>query len=197
MRTGLRKLTYYIACTIDGFIGDPKGDAASLYKFVDAPYLEFMNDEYPETVPVQGREALGIDAPNKHFDTVIQGLGSYQLALDIGVTSPYGHLREIVATRSLTESPDPNVELIADDLVGRVRELKAEDSPLDIWLCGGSTIAGELIEEIDELIIKTYPQVYGSGMPMFGAGFEPRDFELGSVRTFDNGVLVRTYTRKR
>ncbi|MEU9864853.1 dihydrofolate reductase [Streptomyces sp. NPDC047971] len=193
----MRKLTYYIACTIDGFIGDPKGDATSLYKFVDAPYLEYMNGAYPETIPAQGREALGIDAANKRFDTVVQGLGSYQLALDIGVTSPYGHMRELVATRSLTESPDPNVELIADDLVGRIRELKAEDSPLDIWLCGGSQIAGELIEEIDELIIKTYPQVYGSGMPMFGAGFEPRDFELGEVRTFDNGVLVRTYTRKR
>ncbi|MFD3533899.1 dihydrofolate reductase family protein [Streptomyces sp. NPDC058664] len=193
----MRKLTYYIACTIDGFIGDPEGDATSMYKFVDAEYLEFMNSEYPETVPAQAREMLGIDAENKRFDTVVQGKLSYQLALDIGVTSPYGHLREFVATRSLAESPDANVELIADDLVGRVRELKAEDSPLGIWLCGGSTIAGELIEEIDELVIKTYPQVYGSGMPMFGAGFEPRDFELGTVRTFDNGVLVRTYTRKR
>ncbi|MDV5148294.1 dihydrofolate reductase [Streptomyces sp. SBC-4] len=193
----MRKLTYYIACTIDGFIGDPEGDATSMYKFVDAPYLQFMNAEYPETIPTQAREAVGIDGDNKRFDTVIQGLGSYRLALDIGVTSPYSHLRELVATRSLAESPDPDVELIADDLVGRVRELKAEDSPLGIWLCGGSTIAGELIEEIDELVIKTYPQVYGSGMPMFGAGFEPRDFVLGEVRTFDNGVLVRTYTRKR
>ena len=193
----MRKLTYYVACSLDGFIGDPKGDATSMFSFLDPEYMGFMATEYPETLPSPGREQLGIDAPNKHFDTVIQGLSSYRLALDIGVTSPYGHLREYVATRSLAESPDPNVELIADDLVGRIRELKAEDSPLGIWLCGGSTVAGELIEEIDELIIKTYPQVYGSGMPMFGAGFEPRDFELGEVRTFGNGVLVRTYTRKR
>ncbi|MEU7008250.1 dihydrofolate reductase family protein [Streptomyces sp. NPDC046332] len=193
----MRKLTYFIACSIDGFIGDPDGDAASMYQFVDAPFLEFLKGEYAETISTQGREALGIDSENKRFDTVIQGLKSYKIALDIGVTSPYAHMREIVATRSLTESPDPNVELISDDLVGRVRELKAEDSPLGIWLCGGSQIAGELIEEIDELVIKTYPQVYGSGMPMFGAGFEPRDFGLGEVRTFDNGVLVRTYTRKR
>ncbi|MFF9015766.1 dihydrofolate reductase family protein [Streptomyces sp. NPDC014870] len=193
----MRKLTYFIACSIDGFIGDPDGDATSMYQFVDAPFLEYLTGEYPETISAQGREALGVDAENKRFDTVIQGLNSYRLALDVGLTSPYGHLREIVATRSLAESPDPNVELIADDLVGRVRELKAEDSPLGIWVCGGSQIAGALIEEIDELVIKTYPQVYGSGMPMFGAGFEPRDFELGEVRTFDNGVLVRTYTRKR
>ncbi|MFJ3581066.1 dihydrofolate reductase family protein [Streptomyces sp. NPDC090127] len=193
----MRKLTYYIACSIDGFIGDPDGDASSMFAFSTGTYMEFMVGEYPETIPVQGRGPLGVDADNKRFDTVIQGLNSYQLALDIGVTSPYAHLREIVATRSLTESPDPNVELIADDLVGRVRALKAEDSPLGIWLCGGSQVAGALVEEIDELVIKTYPQVYGSGMPMFGADFAPRDFELGEVRTFDNGVLVRTYTRKR
>lgn len=193
----MRKLTYFIACTIDGFIGDPKGDATSMYSFVDAEFLEFLTGEYPETVSAQGREMLGIDAENKRFDTVVQGLGSYQLALDLGITSPYGHLRELVATRSLAESPDANVELIADDLVGRIRELKAEDSPLDIWLCGGSVIAGELIDEIDELVIKTYPQVYGSGMPMFGADFEPRDFELDDLRVFGNGAFVRTYTRKR
>ncbi|MFD3992374.1 dihydrofolate reductase family protein [Streptomyces sp. NPDC058548] len=193
----MRKLTYFIACSIDGFIGDPKGDATSMYSFVDAEFLEFLTGEYPETISAQGREMLGIDAENKRFDTVVQGLGSYQIALDMGVTSPYGHLREFVATRSLAESPDANVELIAEDLVGRVRELKAEDSPLDVWLCGGSAIAGELIDEIDELIIKTYPQVYGSGMPMFGADFEPRDFELNDLRVFGNGAFVRTYTRKR
>ncbi|MGY3338737.1 dihydrofolate reductase [Streptomyces filamentosus] len=194
---GLRKLTYYVACSIDGFIGDPQGDASSMYSFVNEEYQAWMNAEYPETVPAHVRAVAGVDADNKHFDTVVQGLASYRIALDAGITSPYAHLREYVATRSLTESPDPNVELIADDLVGRIRKLKAEEGGLDIWLCGGSTIAGELIDEIDELIIKTYPQVYGSGMPMFGAGFAPRDFELGAVRAFDNGVLVRTYTRKR
>ncbi|MFF9338358.1 dihydrofolate reductase family protein [Streptomyces sp. NPDC014773] len=193
----MRKLTYYIACSIDGFIGDPQGDASSMYSFVNEEYQAWMNAEYPETIPAHARAALGIDADNKHFDTVVQGLASYRIALDAGITSPYGHLRELVATRSLAESPNPNVELIADDLVGRIRELKAEDGGLGVWLCGGSTVAGALVDEIDELVIKTYPQVYGSGMPMFGAGFEPRDFALGTVRAFDNGVLVRTYTRKR
>ncbi|GHJ95308.1 deaminase [Streptomyces sp. NE5-10] len=196
---GLRKLTYFVACSIDGFIGDPKGDATSMYSYVTGEFLEYLTSEYPETVAAPAWPVVGIEpgTPGRRFDTVIQGLGSYRLGLDAGITSPYAHLREYVATRSLTESPDPNVELIADDLVGRVRALKAEDGGLDIWLCGGSTVAGALVEEIDELIIKTYPEVYGSGMPMFGAGFEPRAFELGSVRAFENGVLVRTYTRKR
>ncbi|WP_406371616.1 dihydrofolate reductase family protein [Streptomyces sp. NBC_01550] len=194
----MRKLTYYIACSIDGFIGDPGGDASSMYPFVNEEFIEFLASQYPETVATEGRRQLGFhDAENQKFDTVIQGRASYQLALDMNITSPYAQLRELVASRTLKESPDPNVELISDDVVGRVRELKAEDGELGIWLCGGSQLAGELLDEIDELVIKTYPLVYGSGMPMFGSDFAATEFALESVRVFDNGVLVRTYSRKR
>ncbi|WP_329451488.1 dihydrofolate reductase family protein [Streptomyces sp. NBC_01724] len=194
----MRKLTYFIACSIDGFIGDPGGDASSMYPFVNEEFIEFLASRYPETVATEGRRQLGFhDAENQKFDTVIQGRASYQLALDMNITSPYAQLRERVASRTLKESPDPNVELISDDVVGRVRELKAEDRELGIWLCGGSQLAGELLDEIDELVIKTYPLVYGSGMPMFGSDFAATEFALESVRVFDNGVLVRTYSRKR
>ncbi|MDN3026686.1 dihydrofolate reductase family protein [Streptomyces sp. S.PB5] len=194
----MRKLTYFIACSIDGFIGDESGDAAFMYPFVDEEFFAFLKAEYPETMAAHGRRALGIhDLENKRFDTVIQGRGSYDVGLKEGHTSPYGHLREYVASRTLTESPDPNVEIIGDDLVGKVRELKAEDGALGIYLCGGSKIAGELCDEIDELVIKTYPVVIGTGMPMFGSGFSITEFELDDVRVFKNGVFVRTYSRKR
>ncbi|MFG2625218.1 dihydrofolate reductase family protein [Streptomyces sp. NPDC048473] len=194
----MRKLTYFIACSIDGFIGDPSGDASSMHQFVNEEFLEFLKTQYPETVSTEGRKLLGFhDVENQRFDTVIQGRGSYQLALDVNITSPYAQLRELVASRTLEESPDPNVELVSDDVVARVRELKAEDSELGIWLCGGSQLAGELIDEIDELVIKTYPLVYGSGMPMFGSDFAAAVFALDSVCVFDNGVLVRTYSRTR
>ncbi|MFE7324552.1 dihydrofolate reductase family protein [Streptomyces sp. NPDC057565] len=194
----MRKLTYFIACSIDGFIGDPSGDASSMYRFVDEEFLDYLKSQYPETVSTAGRLQLGIHGVrNQKFDTVIQGRASYQLALDVNITSPYAQLRELVASRTMKESPDPNVELVSGDVVGRVRELKAEESGLGIWLCGGSQLAGELLDEIDELVIKTYPLVYGSGMPMFGSDFADTEFMLDSVAAFDNGVLVRTYSRKR
>ncbi|MET9184696.1 dihydrofolate reductase family protein [Streptomyces tendae] len=194
----MRKLTYFIACSIDGFIGGPDGDATFMVPFVDEEFFEFLKSEYPETLPTHGRRSLGIDdLPNKRFDTIVQGRASYDLALKEGVTSPYAHLREYVASRTLTESPDPNVEIISTDLVGRVRELKAEDSAFDIYLCGGAAVAGELVDEVDELVIKSYPVVLGTGMPMFASGFAVSEFVTDSVRTFGNGVVVRTYHRKR
>ncbi|KOU06750.1 dihydrofolate reductase family protein [Streptomyces ardesiacus] len=193
----MRKLTYFIACSIDGFIGGPDGDASFMVSFVDEEFMEFLKAEYPETLPTHGRRPLGIDdLPNKRFDTIIQGRASYDLALKEGITSPYAHLREYVASRTLTESPDPNVEIISTDLVGRVRELKAEDSAFGIYLCGGAAVAGELVDEVDELVIKTYPVIMGTGMPMFASGFQVSEFVPESVRTFGNGVVVRTYRRK-
>ena len=193
----MRKLTYFVACSIDGFIGDESGDASFMYPFVDEQFLEFLKTEYPETISTGGRRALGLDdLPNRRFDTVVQGRGSYEVALKEGITSPYAHLREYVASRTLEESPDPHVEIIAADLVARVRELKAEDGERGIYLCGGSLLAGELRDEIDELVVKTYPIVLGTGMPMFGSGFDVSEFLLDELRPFKNGVLVRTYSRK-
>ncbi|MFG3013690.1 hypothetical protein ACGFZB_25230 [Streptomyces cinerochromogenes] len=40
---------------------------------------------------------------------------------------------------------------------------------LDIWLCGGGRLAGTLWPEIDELLIKTYPVVAGTGIPVWPA----------------------------
>ncbi len=66
-----------------------------------------------------------------------------------------------------------------------------------IWLCGGGSLAGRLAEEIDELVIKTYPVPAGAGIPVISAEFAPRRFELTDTRSFDNGAVVSKCARKR
>lgn len=192
----MRKLSYFIATSIDGFIGAPGGEADFFTEFVTGDFLEYLRSECPDTLPTAARRALGVDdVPVGRYDTVVQGRASYDLALKAGITSPYAHLREYVVSTSIQESPDPNVRILSGDVVTAVRELKKEEG-LDIYLCGGANLAGQLIGEVDELVIKTYPVVLGSGMPMFAAPFRIADFSLESVRAFDNGVVVRQYSRK-
>ncbi|UYQ64325.1 dihydrofolate reductase family protein [Streptomyces peucetius] len=192
----MRKLSYFMAASIDGFIGAPDGEADFFTKLVTGDYLEYLKNECPDTLPTAARRAFGVDdVPTTRYDTIVQGRGSYDLALKAGITSPYAHLREYVVSAGITESPDPNVRLLSGDVVAAVRELKKEEG-LDIYLCGGANLAGQLIDEVDELLIKTYPAVLGSGMPMFAAPFQVADFSLDSVRAFDNGVVVRQYSRK-
>lgn len=191
----MRKLSYYIALSIDGFIAAPDG-AYDFYPLSEE-FVGFMAGEFPETLPTGARKALGVDeAPNSRYDTVLMGRGTYEPALLEGVTSPYAHLRQIVFSRSLAESPDPAVEVVAGDPVAYVRELKRE-AGLGIYLCGGADLAGQLIDEIDELVIKSYPVVAGAGIPLFRAEFGPRSFVPTGSRSFENGTVVTTYTRKR
>src|SRR5690625_4457493 len=77
-------------------------------------------------VPTHLRSLLGLeDTPNRHFDTVLQGRGSYEIGLTAGHTNAYRHLRSIVFSTTMTQSPDPSVELRTDPLQ-TVRELKQE-----------------------------------------------------------------------
>ncbi|MCX5375933.1 dihydrofolate reductase family protein [Streptomyces sp. NBC_00091] len=194
----MRKLTYFIATTVDGFIGAPDGDADFIYSYLDPEFIGHLTAEYPETVSGPGRTQLGIeDAAPKRFDAVLMGRGTYEPGLKLGLTSPYGHMREqYVVSRSLTVSPDPEVQLISGDVAAKVRELKERDG-LGIWLCGGADLAAQLVDEIDEYIVKTYPVVVGTGMPMSRAGFGVRSLELTGCTALGGGQVVTSYDVKR
>ncbi|MFD0574702.1 dihydrofolate reductase family protein [Kitasatospora gansuensis] len=155
----MRKLTYFVGTTIDGFIAAPDGDFDFFAPCLTGDYLPQLAAEYPETLPTMGRAAFGVaDAPNSRFDTVLMGRGTYGPGLAVGLDNPYAHLRQVVFSRSLTAGQDQAVEITAEDPAVVVRKLKQEDG-LGIWLCGGADLAGQLLPEIDELIIKQYPIV--------------------------------------
>lgn len=196
-RNRLRKLTYLVATSADGFIADPDGDGDFFNRWLDADYSGAMFGEFPETVPTHVRAALGVEGvEGKHFDAIVMGRGTYDPGLKLGITSPYSHLAQYVASRSLGTSPDPAVEIVSGDVPDRVRKLK-EQPGLGIWLAGGADLAGQLVEEIDEFVVKTYPVFAGSGIPMSRAGFGIRELELTDLKRFGGGQVVTTYARRR
>ncbi|MBP2326242.1 dihydrofolate reductase [Kibdelosporangium banguiense] len=187
----MRKLVYYIAVSLDGYIAGPGGE----YDFYpgDDAYAAWMGQRFPETIPTHIRAMLGVqDAPNKTFDTVLMGRGTYEI--DTAVTNPYAHLKQYVVSSTL-EQADPAITLVRSDPIGLVRELKQQDG-LDIYLCGGGKLAGELLPEIDQLIIKSYPVIAGAGIPMIDGDFQPTGFTPAERESFDCGVFVTWYSRK-
>ncbi|MGK9221761.1 MULTISPECIES: dihydrofolate reductase family protein [unclassified Microbacterium] len=187
----MRELVYYVAVTLDGYIAAPDGGFDAF--LVEGDHAPVLQREFGDALPSHGLTALGISAPRTRFDTVVMGWNTYTPALDIGITSPYAHLRQIVASRRDRRVPD-EIEITADPLE-RVRELKQEDG-LDIYLCGGGDLAGQLIDEIDRLVLKRNPFAFGSGVPLFGsAPYEARHFAHERTRAFDSGVVVQEYVR--
>ncbi|MFJ2702101.1 dihydrofolate reductase family protein [Streptomyces sp. NPDC087428] len=195
----MRKLVYFIASTLDGFIAGPDGaDPSGPDGFWPIPedYIGHLIAEYPETLPGPARTALSVSAQGTHFDTVVEGRRSYGIGLAAGLSDAYPHLRHIVFSRTLGESPDTEVEIVAGDPVARVRELKQEEGK-DIWLVGGGELAGALYTEIDTLIVKLSPVTIGAGIPLFSdrATFDPSSWTLTDHTVLDSGALFLTYER--
>ncbi|MFW6090290.1 MAG: dihydrofolate reductase family protein [Actinomycetota bacterium] len=191
----MRTLTYFVAQTADGFIAGPDGSFDFFPPLPDV--LAHLAEEYPETIPTHARDRLGVTTSNRHFDVLLQGRVSYQIALDEGITSPYAHVRQYVLSRTLQHRPDPEVEVIATDPCQAVRRLKDEPGDLGICLIGGAQAAGALLPEIDELLVKRYPVVAGAGLPMFAGEFAPVAFEHVSTYRFDSGADFTRYARVR
>lgn len=105
----MRKLVYLIAATIDGFIAEPsRADPSGTVFELTGDHAEPLLREYPEMVPHHLRAALGLaGAPNKHFDTVVEGRVSYLGGVAQGVPDAYPHLRHYVFSTTLTEPADP------------------------------------------------------------------------------------------
>lgn len=193
----MRKLTYYVASTIDGFIATEEGSVD--FFPVGGDHGPAITAQYPETLPTKVREALGIDKRNRYFDTVLMGRKTHDFGVRTGTSSPYSHLRQFVVSTTLPESPDPSVELISADPLATVRELK-RDSGFGIWLCGGGELAQVLLPEIDQIFLKLYPVVLGRGRPLFGSGPrlpEAARFRVITSRVFEDGVAFVKYSRIR
>ncbi|MGN9804387.1 dihydrofolate reductase family protein [Micromonospora sp. L32] len=186
----MRKLVYYVASTLDGFIAAPDGS----YDFIplDPDVLEHLVANWPQTFPTFTHERFGIDRPQGRFDAVVMGRATYDPGLAIGVTSPYAHLTQYVFSRSLPPADYPDVQLVDADPVEFVRELKRRDGG-DIWLAGGGQLAGQLLPEVDELVVKLNPFLIGRGVPIVDREFDPRPFRLVETRPFDSGVVVLRY----
>jgi len=192
----MRKLVYYVAATLDGYIAGPDGGDPSGADFlpVTPDVVQFIVEHFPETLPGPARAAMGIDGPGRAFDTVLEGRASYEVGLAAGLTDAYPHLRHLVFSTSMTTSPDPAVELVRGDALDRVRALKAEDG-LDLWLVGGGKLAHSLLPEIDRLVIKQNRSVIGSGVPLFDGPFQPHLFRPVDETLLSSGVRVLTYDR--
>ncbi|MDT0345337.1 dihydrofolate reductase family protein [Streptomyces litchfieldiae] len=195
----MRKLVYYIAATLDGFIAGPDGaDPTGPAGFWPIPedYIRHIVAEYPETLPAPARAALNVTAEGTRFDTVLEGRRTYEIGLRAGLADAYPHLRHLVFSRTLTESPAPDVELVAGDPVATVRELKRHEGK-DLWLIGGGELAAALYSEIDGLIVKLSPLTIGTGIPLFSSkgGFDPRAWELRDHSVLPSGAIFLTYER--
>ncbi|TBN57488.1 dihydrofolate reductase [Glaciihabitans arcticus] len=188
----MRKLVYYVATSIDGYIASPAGDFSAFP--MEGDHFATIFGEFADALPAPAIAGLGLSPTGERFDTVLMGWNTYAVGLP-DLPDPYPHLRQYVFSRSHGPADvAPGITLAADPRA-LVRELKAEEGGSDIWLCGGAQLAADLVDEIDTLILKVNPVLFGNGIPLLDGVYQPADFALVSSRSFESGVLITTYER--
>ncbi|WP_120004851.1 dihydrofolate reductase family protein [Nesterenkonia muleiensis] len=189
----MRELVYYVAASMDGYIAAPDGRFDAF--LLEGDHLSEVTTRFADALPTDAAEHLGIDQPCDRFATVLMGWHTYAHAVEAGVESPYRHLEQIVFSRR-RHAVAENLRTVDTGPATLVRELKHAPGA-DIWLCGGGSMAGQLIAEIDRIIIKRNPLVFGSGIPLFEpTGYAPTRFELIDSKSFISGVIISEYTRE-
>ena len=86
--------------------------------------------------------------------------------------------------------------MLASDLAGEVRRLKAE-SGKDLVLFAGAGLARTFVELdlLDEWRLMLHPIMLGAGLELFAPPLPERTLRLLETRAFSSGVVLLRYAR--
>ena len=177
----MRKLSLFIATSLDGYIAKPNDDLS---------FLKLVEKE---------GEDYGYAEFTANIDTIILGRRTYDWVLrEIG-TSHYdnGERNVYVITRTERQSVG-KTKFYTGNLTELVQQLKSENGK-NIYCDGGAEIVNELLisDLIDEFIVSIVPVLVGNGIRLFKDGRPEQQLELVNTKAFDTGLIQLHYKRKR
>ena len=173
-------ITYYVACSADGYIADADGGIGWLDNFQgageDYGYKEFFDS----------------------MDGLVMGRKTYEQIRGFG-SWPYGEKPCWVFSRQEIEVGE---NIIAVDTIDSLLHAKQceEGSVERLWLVGGGALAGWFASQnlINRCMIFVMPCLLGNGIPLFGAeGVQttggPAMLQLDQSVRYTNGVVQLDY----
>ena len=173
----MRKLEFYIAASLDGYIAGPDEDL----DWLDAGSggLDYGYREFYDSV-----------------DTTLMGNSIYRVALTAN-KFPYPDKTNYAFTRKTLPPDTDHVRFVSGDIAAFVRTLKNETSSY-IWLIGGGQTDTVMLNAglIDEIILTVFPLVLGGRVSMFSVGAERSLFRMVGCETYETGVIHWPLTRE-
>lgn len=176
----MKKIVYYVAISLDGFIAGPNDDISL---FVTG-----------------GKGVEKYFADLQQFKTVIMGRRTYEFGYQYGLKPgqpAYPHMAHHIFSDSIKIDSLADSVLIEKKSIKRIKEIKKK-SESDIYLCGGGQFAGWLLDNgmVDQLKLKLNPIILGEGIRLFGNSTTKMKWNLIEKESFEDGLLILTYDLK-
>lgn len=101
-----------------------------------------------------------------------------------------------VVSSSMKEGSWENTVFINENVVEELKKLKEEDGP-DLQVHGSGNLIQTLLKNdlVDELWLKTFPVILGSGKKLFEDGSMPASFKLIDSKITPTGVIFAKYKK--
>ncbi|WP_312333404.1 dihydrofolate reductase family protein [Sphingobacterium sp.] len=176
----MRKLSVFIAMSVDGYIAKPNDDLSFL-NIVEKEGEDYGYSDFIDTI-----------------DTLIVGRKTYEYVLkNIGASHYDNGQRDVYV---ITRTARPHVGrtmFYSGDLVNLIAELKSGKGK-NIYCDGGAEIINELLKHdvIDELIISVIPILLGDGTRLFQEGRPEQLLKLITTKKFETGLVQLHYVKK-
>ena len=193
---GMRKIVVLTFVSLDGVMqapGGPDEDTSSGFKHGGWTFPYF--DEF--SGKIMGEQ---IKPP---FDLLL-GRKTYDIFAaywpkqsdDNPVTVPFNSATKYVVSHGSPDLSWDKSVLITDDVVAKLKELKAGDGPM-LQVHGSGNLVQTLLKNdlVDELWLKIFPVTLGLGKRLFAEGTIPAGFELIKSETSPSGVIFASYKR--
>ncbi|AZA53895.1 dihydrofolate reductase family protein [Chryseobacterium sp. G0201] len=177
----MRKISLFIATSLDGYIAKPNDDLSFL-KLVEKEGEDYGYAKFTDTI-----------------DTLIIGRRTYDYVLKEIGSSHYNNGKRDVYVITRTERPqEGRIIFYTGNITELVKRLKAEKGK-NIYCDGGAEVINELLKHdlIDELIISVIPVLLGNGTRLFKDGRPEQILEFIEAKTFDTGLAQLHYKRKK
>ena len=168
----MRRIRYQVACSLDGYIAGPNGEADWI---VEDPEIDFME--------IFGR-----------FDTLLMGRRTFEA---MGGKSWPG-FETVVFSRTLDPEDHPGVTVVSDRIEEALDELRSREGK-EIWLFGGGELFRSLLEldAVDVVELAIVPVLLGGGIPLFPPPADRRLLKLESNTTCPSGIVLLEYSVRR
>lgn len=187
----MRKLTYGMNLSLDGYIAAPGDDLG--WSVPCDELFQWWSDRVGETgLTLYGRKLW--EAMSPHWSIADQQPGA--TPAEIEFARRWQDMPKVVFSSTI-DTVDGNARLVTGDAVTEIARLKAEEGGLmDI---GGAALAAAAMRAglIDEYAIVTHPVLLGGGTPFFTALDKWVNLTLVETRTFPNGVVLTRYETRR
>lgn len=176
----MRKISLFIAMSLDGYIADNKGGV--------------------DWLAGQGNDNENIDTYAefvKNIDTILMGWNTYhQVATEL---SPEEWIYKDFTTYVITHNDfasSEKIRFVNINPVELVKKLKEENGK-SVWICGGANIVQQLVNEdlIDCYYITVIPTLLGSGIRLFENTKYEIKLRLLATQSY-NGMTDLIYTRR-